>query len=126
MKVLIPILSKQEGEDSFLRKATEKAKEAILLLAVDRGEMYGQFGYAASEIMQGNKLMEEISAKLESRKIKTETALEWGNISQKILNTARLKQAKKIAVKKQSNQYWKKLIEELEKGKGKKTEVEII
>ena len=60
MRVLVPLLSKQENSPEFIDKITTRVKEIILLVVVDTNAMVGRFGFAANEIREGNALMEEI------------------------------------------------------------------
>jgi len=115
MKVLIPIISKQESEEDFLDMALHKAKEVILLLVVDTEAMPGEFGFAATEIMHGNSLMGEIKRiALEKRKACNDI-IEWGNTIPKIINTAKLYKVDKVVIKKQKNRLFRSLEKELEK-----------
>ena len=114
MKILIPLLSKTENKQEFLAKALEGAKEVILLLVVDTKAMPGQFGFAATEIRQGNTLMEEIKKKTTEKKKKCTDVMEWGDTLSKILNATRLYKANKIVLKKQDNKFFEDLVKELE------------
>jgi len=122
MKVLIPLVSKKENNPEFLQKATEGAKEAILLVVIDKSAMVGQFGFAASEIMQGNALIEQIRKSLEEKGKRVKDIEEWGDTAAKIENTALLQRADRIALFEQENEYFKNLVKELSKKLGKKVE----
>ena len=100
MKVLIPLVSKEENDSEFIELATNKAKEIILLLVIDTSAMKGEFGFAASEIMQGNNLMEETKHAIGLKRKTAKAITEWGSTIQKIANIARLQQVNKIAIKK--------------------------
>lgn len=113
----MPLLSRNEGNADFLAKALENVEETVLLLVVDKDAMIGQFGFAATEIMQGNQLLEELSEKIKAQKIKCEDILEWGNTEQKILQLAELKKADKIVLLKQGNKYFEDLLKKLQKSK---------
>lgn len=126
MRVLLPILSQSENDEKFLEKAFQGVKEAVVLLVVDRNAMTGLFGFAATEIMQGNKMVEEIADWLKGEKIKSEEVIEWGDTALKIEHVAKLKKADKIVLKKQSNQYFKQLVEKLEKEKGARIELQVV
>ena len=122
MKIVIPLLSKQENNEDFLEKAVEGAKEIIVLLVIDTEAMPGQFGYAATEIRHGNMLIEEIKERLEEKKKQCNDIIEWGNTLTKIDHIARLQKADKIVLQKQENKFFKDLVKELKK-EGQKVEV---
>ena len=119
MKVLIPLVSKMENDAEFLEQAITKAKEIILLLVIDTTAMKGEFGFAASEIMQGNNLMEETKHTIGLKRKTAKAITEWGPTVQKISNIARLQQVNKIAIKKSSvsRKLAHQLTEELKKEK---------
>ncbi len=111
--VLIPILSKQENNPDFLIFATENATRALAVVVIDKTEMIGPFGFASTEIKHANTLLEQVSNFLAMRSIPTETILEWGNVSQKIMQLAELRRCGSIAVIKQPNEYYKKIVKEI-------------
>ena len=122
MKVLIPLLSKQENNPVFLEKALEGAKEIVVLLAIDTNAMVGQFGFAASEMRQGNLLAEEIKKVAESRGIKCNDIVEWGDTVSKIDHIAQLEKVNEIRLLKQDNHYFKDLLKKLRNKTKKKIE----
>ena len=125
MKVLIPLVSKEEDDPDFLELAISKAKEIILLLVIDTSTMKGEFGFAASEIMQGNNLLEEAKHTIGLKRKTAKAVTEWGNTIQKIANIARLQQVNKIAIKKSSVS--RKLAHELTNElKKEKIEIEVL
>lgn len=126
MRVLIPLLSKQENNPAFLSKALQEAKEAVLLVVVDTGEMAGKFGFAGTEIMQGSKLIEELKARVAEKGVLAKDLLEWGSTAQKIENIARLQKADRIALVKQDNLYFKELLKQLQKEIGQEVEIALI
>ena len=126
MKGLVPILSKEEWKPEFVNKVLEKADELVLLSVIDRSDLSGKFGFAATEIMQANKIMEGIEAELKKLKVKVESVVEWGQTALKIDHIARLKKCDCIFLQKQGTKYFKDLVKELEKIKDKKVQVEII
>lgn len=122
MKVLIPLLSKKENSEEFLRKASEKAKEVIVLLPVDTTTA-STSGFTATEIAQGQKLMEEIKAKIGRMRKKCESVLEWGQTVKNIDHITRLRGIERIALVKQENEFFKELLKELKKRREYKVEV---
>lgn len=113
MKVLIPLLSKQENDSEFIEKATEGAKQAIVLLIIDTEAMHGQFGFAATEIRQGNMLLEEIKKTLSEKKILYKDIVEWGSTITTIDHIARLNNADKVILQKQNNKFFRDLVKGL-------------
>lgn len=121
--ILLPLISKKENDPAFIDKAIEGLKRIILLMVIDTETMPGGFGFAASEIGQGNQLMMDVKTLLKEKGINAEEILEWGNTETKIDHVARLREVKKIVLKKQDNHYFKKLVKSL---KDKKLNVEVI
>jgi len=126
LKALIPILSKEEWKPEFINKVLEKANNVVLLSVIDRSELGGQFGFAATEIMQANKIMEGIESELKRLKVRVESLVEWGETASKIDHLARLKKCDFIFLQKQGNKYFKDLVAKLEKSRDKKTGLEVI
>ncbi len=122
-KIMIPLLSKQENNEIFLSEAIGDANEIILLMVIDTHEMQEKFGFATTEIMQGNELVEQIKKTLTEKGVSCEDLVEWGETSQKIVNTAKLKKVDKVVLKKQENQLFEDLVKKLHK---EKIETEII
>lgn len=112
MKVLIPLLSEGEDEE-FLMKASEGAKEILLLLVVDT-QPNQRFGFTTAQITKGRKLMENARNFL-SKKKKIEEIIEWGDTQAKIVNVALLNKVDKAIVKGQNNQIFDELLERLRK-----------
>ncbi len=123
MKVLIPLVSKKENNPEFLQKATEGAKEVVLLLVIDQRELVGQFGFAASEIMQGTALIEQIKKLLEAKGKRAKDIMEWGETETKIEHIALLQRVDKIALLEQENEYFKSLVKQLSKKMAGKIEI---
>jgi len=117
MSVLIPIISKKENNEVFLEKAIKKEKTVFLLAIMDTNAAATNFGFATSEIGHGNELIEEIKEYLKPVKVTVNDALEWGDTNSKILNYAKLKHIKKVALIKQNNKYFKDLVLELKENK---------
>lgn len=113
MKILLPLLSRQESDEVFLEEALKGVKEVILLLVIDTNAMVGEVGFAASEIMQGNQLMEKVKALIGKKRKKCTEVTEWGNTVRKIANTAKMHKVDQIVLMKQENHYWKQLEESL-------------
>jgi len=126
MRGLVPILSKEEWKPEFVNKALEKVDELVLLSVIDRSDLSGKFGFAATEIMQANKIMEGIETELKKLKVKVESVVEWGATALKIDHIARLKKCDFIFLQKQRTKYFTDLVKELEKIKDRKMQVEII
>ena len=125
-KALLPLLSRHEHDDDFIREVIREHDAVTLLLVIDQDSMSGMFGFAATEIMQGNKLMENLSETLHELHVIVEEVTEWGDTKTKILQIAKLKEASTIILKKQGNHYFKKLTEALEKELPKKIALKII
>jgi len=119
VKTLIPILSKREGNEAFLKKATAKSKEIILLLVIDTRSSMSS-GFTATEISQGQKIMKTTKEKIGKMRKACETLLEWGDTFTRIDHTAKLRRANTVALLKQDNQFFKELVEFLKKQKAYK------
>ena len=113
MKVLIPLLSKQENKPEFLQRAVQGAKEVLLLLVIDTESTPSQFGFVASEIGQGNTLMQDVKKQLEKMRKTCNDVIEWGNTETKIEHIAQLQHVDKIVLLKQDNQFFKKLLKQM-------------
>jgi len=122
MKVLIPLLSKLENDDEFLKKASEKAKEVIVFLPVDTSGA-ATSGFTMSEIAQGQRLMEEIKAKIGRMRKKCEGILEWGSTAKNIDHIARLRGIETIALVKQDNEFFHETVKSLKKKRDYKVRV---
>ncbi len=123
MDVLIPILSKTENQDTFLDTAAEGAGKIYLMIVVEAKNLEYDFGFTTGQISLGNQLMEDIKKYLTEKGLLVFDVLEWGETIPKITNFYFLKKIKKVVLKKQENDYFKKLVKEL---KGKKLNVEVI
>ena len=86
MKILIPLISRLENDEEFIELAFSEGKEIVLLLVIDTSAMFGGSGFAASDIRQGNGLLEEMKRAAETRGKKVEDITEWGDTQQKIIN----------------------------------------
>ena len=113
MSVLIPIISKKENSPEFLEKATRGQKQVFLLAIMDTGALAKNFGFATSEIGHGSELIDEIKKTLAPKGIEANDVLEWGDTHQQIINYAKLKKTKKVALIKQENKYFKDLVKDL-------------
>ena len=123
MDVLIPIISKHENDPQFLAVATKESEKVFLLVIVDANVPDMSFGFTATEIGHGNALIREIKRTLEDSGKEVFECLEWGETIPKIINFAKLKKIKKVALKKQDNHWFKKLVKLLHE---EKIETEII
>ena len=121
VRALIPLLSKKENNREFVAKACSGADELLVLLVVDTGAMPGQFGFAASEIGQGNSIMQEIKQLAAMEKTPCNDIIEWGETETKITHFVQLQSISRVFLIKQDNQFFRKLVKELEK----KTSAEI-
>ena len=120
MKVLIPILSENDGPE-FIKEASESAKEIVLLLVIDAAPNQ-RFGFTTSQISRAQKAIQD-AKKLIGKKKKIEEVEEWGDTPTKIRNTALLKNVKKIVMKTQHNQLFETLVDKLRR---EKFEVELL
>ncbi|MFH1545192.1 MAG: hypothetical protein ABIE23_03850 [archaeon] len=111
MKILLPLLSRQEFDEVFLEEALKGVKEVVLLLVIDTNAMSGEVGFAASEIMQGNQLMEKVKEVIGKKRKKCTEVTEWGDTARKIVNEAKIHKVNQIVLMKQENHYWSQLEE---------------
>ncbi|MEK6957482.1 MAG: hypothetical protein AABW99_00680 [archaeon] len=116
MIVLLPILSEKENDDAFLEAALKGAAHVILLIVVD-ADSKQEFGFATSQIQKARKVLEEVKTAIGKKRKKSEDILEWGDTKSKIMNLALLRKVDKVTLKNQDNQYFKELVEALEKEK---------
>ena len=112
-KVLIPVLSQSENNPDFLNTATEGFSSVVLLAVINREEMVGRVGFLAGEIRNATHTLEQTKSFLESQGKKTLDCMEWGDTLQKIAHIADLNQCQKIALLRQENEYFKKLVHDL-------------
>lgn len=126
MKALVPILSKKEWQPGFVNKVLEKADELVLLSVIDSSELSGKFGFAATEIMQANRIMEGIEAELKKLNVKVESLVEWGSTLQKIDHIARLKKCDFVFLQKQAGKGFEELLHGLRKAIEKRAAVEVV
>ena len=113
MKIILPVLSEKETNKEFLKEACKGADEAVLVLVIDQDAMAGVFGFATNEIRRGNDLIEELKLKIRKKRIIVDDVVEWGNTAKKIENIIQLKNADKVVLVEQDNDYFRKLVEEL-------------
>ena len=112
MKVLIPLLSKQEDNPEFVEKATKGALEIYLLLVINPADLAGEFGFAAHEISKGNKMMGLVTELIGPEKA-VQQIVEWGDTLSKIENLYKLKYVDEIRVKKQDNYWFQDIVKKL-------------
>ncbi len=122
MKVLIPLLSKQEDSPEFVEKSTKGAVEVYLLLVINPADLAGEFGFAAHEISKGNKMMGLVTELIGPEKA-VHQIVEWGDTVSKIDNFYKLKAIDEIRVKKQDNYWFEDIVKKL---KEKDLKVKII
>jgi hypothetical protein len=126
MRVLIPILSKQESNTFFLEKIPKEADEIFLLLVIDTGFMPGRFGFAASDIAAGNVLMQLMRKFFIRRRRKCFDIEEWGNTERKILQIIHLKKISMVLLVKQNNEFYRGLVGQIqEQSKAEIVEIEL-
>jgi len=113
MKILIPIISRKEGNEEFIDKALEKTKELILLVVIDTALKLDDIGFTANNILLAREISEKISNKAKKKKIKVEELIEWGSTKNKIIQIAKLKKAEKIVFLKQENKFFEEIINQL-------------
>ena len=113
-KVLVPLVSKKEADPGFVARACSSGDELVLLLVVDTAAMPGQFGFAASEIAQGNALMQEIIRIAKGNGCSCNDIIEWGETEGKIIHFVQLLKIPKVILVKQDNPFFKKLVKELQ------------
>ena len=123
MKILIPLLSKDENKAEFLEKATVNSRHITLLTVIDTNSGKEKFGFAASQIGHCTSLAEEIRNKLSESIDDVDYIMEWGDTLTKIEQIAKLKMVDAIVVKKQANQFFDELVHSL---KLRKLKVEVI
>ncbi len=112
-KILVPLLSKREGENEFIEAVAPGAGEIILLLVIDTNAMAGGFGFAAGEIAVGNALMQYVKTAFGKKRKTCNDIIEWGDTANKIEHLAELNQVAKIFVVKQDNDFFKKLLKDM-------------
>ncbi len=122
MTTLIPILSEEENDDSFLEEALKGTREILLLIVVDTDQKR-EFGFATSQIQKARKVLEEVGAAIGKKRKSYEDIIEWGDTQNKIINLALLRKVDSVTLKKQDNQYFEELVKKL---KHEKIEVRII
>ena len=98
MRVLVPVLSQKDNSDSFVRAAVKGASVVHLLLVLDSNSMHANFGFKASEIMNGRQTVESIKKGIKANKKLCNDIIEWGNTIEKIAQIAEMKQVGKIVV----------------------------
>jgi hypothetical protein len=115
MKVVIPFLSKKETDADFLAQATRQAKEVILVLPIDSQNI--SLGFAASDILTGEELMEDAKKKIGFMRKKCDAVIEWGDTFHRIDHLAKLRNAERIILVQQDNKAFRDLLEKLKNQK---------
>ena len=110
VKVLIPLLSKEENKAEFLEKATAGVKQLTLLTVIDTNSGKEKFGFTASQIGHCSNLAEDMRNKLKDNISDIDYITEWGDTLTKIEQIAQLKKIDKIVMKKQQNQFFDMLV----------------
>jgi hypothetical protein len=121
MKVLIPLLSRNELNEEFLEKALKGAHEIVLLMVIDKED-----SPKASDISSSTHFMDEVKKAVGKKRKRCEEFTEWGETPTKIKNTAILNKVDKIVLLKQENQYFENLVEKLSQEKEIKNKIEVI
>ncbi|MBI4209912.1 MAG: hypothetical protein HY544_00170 [Candidatus Diapherotrites archaeon] len=122
MKVLIPVLSETENDDAFIDTAVKGASEVLVLVVVDASPKE-KFGFTTAFISKARSVMEEVKKTVGKKKKTCEDILEWGDTQSKIVNIAMLRKVGRVYLKKQDNQYFRKLVKGL---KEEKIDVEVV
>jgi len=122
LTVLIPVLSRKEDNEEFLKEATAKAKEILLLLVIDTKSSPSS-GFTASEIAQGQKIMDSVRERVGKMRKSCEELLEWGDTMTRIDHTAKLRRVDSIVLLREENQFFEELVEFLKKQKAYKVRV---
>lgn len=97
MRILIPILSHKDCVDTFVAQAVKGASVVHVLLVLDSNSLH-DFGFKASEILNGRKTMDVLKKSICSHKKLCNDIVEWGNTIEKIAQIAEMKQVKKIVL----------------------------
>ncbi|MFH1752089.1 MAG: hypothetical protein ABH821_04095 [archaeon] len=121
--VLLPLLSSQENDKSFLTSALKEVSTIVLLLVIDKQDLGKDFGFAANQIYSGNKLLEELKKLLDMKGFEVVDVMEWGDTLTKIVQASKMHKVDRIVLKKMDNHYFKKLVKDLEKQVKAKIEV---
>lgn len=111
MSVIIPVLSKKEKNPEFLAQALREDREAMLVLPVDLKNQ--SMGFAASDILSGEELMEEAKRKISFMRKKADYVIEWGEAFHVIDHLAKLRRAQKVVLVKQDHAAFKELVKKL-------------
>jgi len=114
MKILIPLLSKEENKPEFLEKAAGNGRHITLLTVIDTHSGKEKFGFAASQIGSCSSLAEEIRDKLRESVADVDYIMEWGDTLTKIEQIAELKKIDSIVLKRQQNQFFEELVKQLQ------------
>ncbi len=114
MKILIPLLSKEENKTEFLEKAMGNGKHITLLTVIDTHSGKEKFGFAASQIGSCSSLAEEIREKLRESVSDVDYIMEWGDTLTKIEQIAELKKIDSIVLKRQHNLFFDELVKQLQ------------
>jgi hypothetical protein len=121
MKVLIPLISRNELNEEFLDKAVKGSNEVLLLLVIDKDN-----SLKASDISSSTHFLEEVKKAIGKKRKKCEDFTEWGETKTKIKNTALLNKVDKIALLKQENLFFEELVNELKKEKQLRNRIHVI
>ncbi len=116
MKVLIPILSKKEDSEEFIKKASAKAREIMLLLVIDTSPSMTS-GFTAAEIAQGQKVMDSVRERIGKMRKSCDTLLKWGDTKTSIDHTAKLRKADSVVLLREDSQFFSEIVEFLKKQK---------
>lgn len=121
MKVLIPLISRNESNPEFIDKAVKGTDEVLLLIVIDKDD-----SLKASDISSSTHFLEEVKKMIGKKRKKCEDLTEWGNTTAKIKSTAIINKVNKIVLLKQENQFFEDLIQELKKEKELKNKIQLI
>ncbi len=117
MEVLIPLLSKNENSAEFLDASLNGADSATVLLVIDKNSPHMEYGYGTSQISQGSSLMEEVKAEAEKRVGSCESILEWGSTEAKVINAAKMRKGRIVALMRSEHAEFERLVGILKKAR---------
>mgnify|MGYP001609423186 CR=1 FL=1 len=98
MKVLIPILSPKDHSPAFVERAVDGKSVVYLLLILDPKSIGSHFGFKASDIMKGRKVMDAMKDHVKGQRKLCHDIMEWGPTLEKIAQIAEMKQVGEIVL----------------------------
>ncbi len=98
MRILIPVLSPKDCIDAFVERAVQGASVVHVLLVLDSNSLHADFGFKASEILNGRKTTDTLKRSIRAHKKLCNDIIEWGSTIEKIAQIAEMKQVEKIVL----------------------------